>query len=148
MSEAPREFSLPVRVYIEDTDAGGIVYYVNYLKFMERARSEWLRQHGFTQQLLLQDDVQLVVHRLSCHYSRPARLDDALHVSARVTNVSRCRLVFHQEVTRDQELLCAATVEIACLSAERLRPIAWPDALRQCLALDSTLTGRNHGSHD
>ncbi|WP_372609545.1 YbgC/FadM family acyl-CoA thioesterase [Halomonas sp.] len=73
-------FHLPVRVYIEDTDAGGIVYYVNYLKFMERARSEWLRQHGFTQRSLFEAGIQLVVHRLECRYAKPARLDDCLDV--------------------------------------------------------------------
>ncbi|MDN3561982.1 tol-pal system-associated acyl-CoA thioesterase [Vreelandella neptunia] len=123
-------YRLQLRVYMEDTDAGGIVYYVNYLKFMERARSEWLRQLGLNQQTLLDEGTQLVVYRLACHYAKPACLDDALEISAHVTDVGRCRMTFEQQVWRDKELLCSATVEIACLSAERLRPKAWPASLK------------------
>jgi len=122
-------YRLQLRVYMEDTDAGGIVYYVNYLKFMERARSEWLRQMGLNQQTLLDEGTQLVVYRLACHYAKPACLDDALEISAHVVDVGRCRMTFEQQVWRDEELLCTATVEIACLSAERLRPKAWPASL-------------------
>ncbi|MFC7367895.1 tol-pal system-associated acyl-CoA thioesterase [Vreelandella zhaodongensis] len=123
MSDA---FSMSVRVYMEDTDAGGIVYYVNYLKFMERARSEWLRNLGLNQQALLDEGTQLVVYRLACHYSKPAQLDDELVVTTTVENVGRCRMTFAQQIQRNKELLCAATVEIACLEAQRLRPKAWP----------------------
>lgn len=123
-------FSLPVRVYMEDTDAGGIVYYVNYLKFMERARSEWLRNIGLNQQGLLDEGTQLVVYRLACHYSKPALLDDELLVTTIVESVGRCRMTFAQEVQRNTELLCAATVEIACLDAQRRRPKAWPEAFK------------------
>ncbi|RUR32716.1 tol-pal system-associated acyl-CoA thioesterase [Vreelandella nanhaiensis] len=119
-------FSIPIRVYMEDTDAGGIVYYVNYLKFMERARSEWLRAQGLDQQTLLDEGTQLVVYRLACHYAKPACLDEALEVTASITDVGRCRVTFEQRVKRGQELLCSATVEIACLDAKRLRPKAWP----------------------
>ncbi|NYT73461.1 tol-pal system-associated acyl-CoA thioesterase [Halomonas sp. QX-2] len=131
MSSCTREgYRLPLRVYMEDTDAGGIVYYVNYLKFMERARSEWLRQLGLNQQTLLDEGTQLVVYRLACHYAKPACLDDALEISAHVTDVGRCRMTFEQQVWRGEELLCSATVEIACLSTERLRPKAWPTSLK------------------
>lgn len=126
---ANASYRLPLRVYMEDTDAGGIVYYVNYLKFMERARSEWLRQQGLNQQTLLDEGTQLVVYRLACHYAKPACLDDALEISADVTNVGRCRMTFEQQVWRAGELLCSATVEIACLSTERMRPKAWPASL-------------------
>ncbi|MGM0831337.1 MULTISPECIES: tol-pal system-associated acyl-CoA thioesterase [Halomonas] len=122
--------TMPVRVYMEDTDAGGIVYYVNYLKFMERARSEWLRTLGLNQQTLLDAGTQLVVYRLACHYSKPARLDDSLIVSTTVESVGKCRMTFLQQVQRDEELLCAATVEIACLCADKMRPKAWPQALK------------------
>ncbi|WP_284046998.1 tol-pal system-associated acyl-CoA thioesterase [Halomonas llamarensis] len=122
-------FTMPIRVYMEDTDAGGIVYYVNYLKFMERARSEWLRQQGFNQQVLLQEGTQLVVYRLACHYAKPARLDDTLSVAAEISKIGRCRMLFEQKATRHGELLCNATVEIACLDAKRLRPKAWPPSL-------------------
>lgn len=121
--------TMPIRVYMEDTDAGGIVYYVNYLKFMERARSEWLRQQGFNQQVLLNEGTQLVVYRLACHYAKPARLDDTLNVTAEVSEIGRCRMLFEQQAIRHGELLCSATVEIACLDAKRLRPKAWPPTL-------------------
>lgn len=126
-------FTWPIRVYIEDTDAGGIVYYVNYLKFMERARSEWLRQHDLTQQALFDAGVQLVVHRLECRYARPARLDDELQVSAEVVDRSACRLGFQQQVTRQGEPLCEARVDIACVDTARLRPRRWPSALAAAL---------------
>lgn len=126
-------FSLPVRVYIEDTDAGGIVYYVNYLKYMERARSEWLRQYGLTQKALLDTGIQLVVHRLECRYAKPARLDDQLRVSAEVVDHSACRLSFHQQVTGRGEPLCDASVDIACVDTTRLRPVRWPPALAAVL---------------
>ncbi|MCG6657094.1 tol-pal system-associated acyl-CoA thioesterase [Halomonas campisalis] len=127
------EFRLPVRVYIEDTDAGGIVYYVNYLKFMERARSEWLRSHGITQRELFDAGIQLVVHRLECRYAKPARLDDGLEVSAAIQSHGRCRLSFAQTVRRGGEPLCDARVDIACLDAARLRPTPWPPALAAVL---------------
>ncbi|QJQ96665.1 MULTISPECIES: tol-pal system-associated acyl-CoA thioesterase [Halomonadaceae] len=126
-------FSMPMRVYIEDTDAGGIVYYVNYLKFMERARSEWLRQLGFTQRELLEAGIQLVVHRLECRYTTPARLDDTLHVSADVETHSACRLSFRQRVMRNEEPLCDAQVDIACIDAVRLKPTRWPAAIAAAL---------------
>ena len=123
---ATSSFSMPVRVYIEDTDAGGIVYYVNYLKFMERARSEWLRRQSINQQTLLVENTQLVVYRLSCHYAKPALLDDALTVKAVVTDVGHCTAIFEQVVEREGELLCSATVEIACLNARTMKPKRWP----------------------
>lgn len=128
-------FNVPVRVYMEDTDAGGIVYYVNYLKFMERARSEWLRQQDINQQMLLVENTQLVVYRLTCHYALPARLDDALCVTAKVIEVGRCKATFEQTVEREGELLCRATVEIACLDARRLKPKGWPGAILDVLRL-------------
>ncbi|SDO06011.1 4-hydroxybenzoyl-CoA thioesterase [Halomonas shengliensis] len=131
------DFRHPVRVYIEDTDAGGIVYYVNYLKYMERARSEWLRAQGITQRELFEQGIQLVVHRLECRYAKPARLDDALEVSAEVLSRGRARLQFGQVVTRRGEPLCEARVDIACLDAERLRPRSWPAALAERLATPS-----------
>lgn len=128
------EFSFPVRVYIEDTDAGGIVYYVNHLKYMERARSEWLRARGITQHELFETGVQLVVHRLECRYIRPARLDDSLAVSAEVLTAGRARLQFAQVVTRDGEPLCEARVDIACIDAKRHKPMPWPPVLAEPLA--------------
>ncbi|WP_251978072.1 tol-pal system-associated acyl-CoA thioesterase [Salinicola avicenniae] len=130
------EFRFPVKVYIEDTDAGGIVYYVNYLKFMERARSEWLNALGFGQRELLEQGVQLVVHSLSCRYARPARLDDTLEVSAGVARLAACSLRFEQAVRHRGDTLCEATVDIACVDAQRLKPMRWPGALRAALTPD------------
>ncbi|WP_192037071.1 tol-pal system-associated acyl-CoA thioesterase [Halomonas sp. YLGW01] len=127
-------FQHPVTVYIEDTDAGGIVYYVNYLKYMERARSEWLKRLGITQRALLDDGIQLVVHRLECRYAKPARLDDELSVSAEIEKYSACRLSFHQVVRHRGEPLCHATVDIACLDANTLRPRRWPARLGEALS--------------
>ncbi len=131
------EFRLPVRVYIEDTDAGGIVYYVNYLKYMERARSEWLRALGITQLELFEAGIQLVVHRLECRYAKPARLDDALEVSAEVLSHGRVRLQFAQVVSSRGEPLCEARVDIACIDAMRLKPVPWPPALAERLSQPS-----------
>lgn len=127
------DFEWPVTVYIEDTDAGGIVYYVNYLKYMERARSEWLRRFGITQRELLDAGIQLVVHRLECRYAKPARLDDTLSVSARVETYGACRMRFHQQVTCGGEPLCDAWVDIACIDATRLKPTRWPVPLAMAL---------------
>lgn len=126
-------FSIPVRVYIEDTDAGGIVFYVNYLKYMERARSEWLRQFGLNQQSLLESGIQLVVHRLECRYAKPAKLDDQLQVSAEIIERTACRLSFRQQVTAGGKPLCEARVDVACVDATRLRPVRWPSALATVL---------------
>ncbi|MBA4502016.1 tol-pal system-associated acyl-CoA thioesterase [Marinobacterium marinum] len=121
-------FQWPIRVYIEDTDLGGIVYYVNYLKFMERARTELLRQCGYSQQQLAQDDVLFVVTGVEGRYFKPARLDDELLVSVIVERASGVRVTFQQKIIRasDSVLLCQAKVDVACVSAERLRPQRWP----------------------
>lgn len=122
-------FRLPVRVYIEDTDAGGIVYYVNYLKFMERARTEWLRTLGYQHYALVGDDFLFVVHSCSVRYHRPARIDDALAVTATLRRLGKATLDFAQQVWRGDELLCEAEVRVACVSAEGVRPRAMPEAL-------------------
>lgn len=127
------EFVWPVRVYFEDTDAGGIVYHAQYLNFMERARTEWLRYHQFEQQALLQSDVQLVVSSLSCRYLRPAVLDDALDIVVSVSALGACRMTFRQQVMRSGELLCEASVDIACIGASSQRPQRWPGAMRDVL---------------
>ena len=128
-----KPFSLPITVYIEDTDAGGIVYYVNYLKYMERARSEWLRQLGLTQRELMEAGVQLVVHRLDCRYAKPARLDDELLVEVEIVEHSACRIRFRQRITLGREPLCEASVEVACVDTTRLRPIRWPSTIAAVL---------------
>lgn len=126
------EFVLPVRVYYEDTDAGGVVYYANYLKFMERARTEWLRAIGFDQALLReQTGVIFAVRSVAADYLRPARLDDRLEVLARVEEQRPARLRFHQEIRRDGEVLCSGRVTIASVDAATLRPTRIPAALAE-----------------
>lgn len=129
---APFEgFEWPVRVYWEDTDAGGVVYYANYLKFLERARTEWLRALGFSQQALATDPgILFMVVNLDVEYFRPARLDDALRVSCAPERDGRVTMRFRQRIVRDsaaRELLVAANLRVACLDARTLRPRRVPD---------------------
>jgi 4-hydroxybenzoyl-CoA thioesterase len=126
-------FQWPLRVYIEDTDLGGIVYHVNYLKFMERARTELLRQCGGSQQTLLADDIIFVVTRTDCRYVNPARLDDELLVEVGIERASGVRVAFHQRIIRveDGRLLCEANVDVACVRASDMRPRRWPENLLQ-----------------
>lgn len=123
------EFTLPVRVYIEDTDAGGIVYYVNYLKFMERARTEYLRTLGYQHYALADDNFQFVVHSANVQYRHPARIDDALQVTARLEKLGKATLLFDQQVLRGNELLCQAAIKVACVTADTLKPTGIPAAL-------------------
>lgn len=125
------EFHMPVRVYVEDTDAGGIVYYVNYLKYMERARTEWFRERGFEKPALFRDDLMFVVHSLTIDYRKPAVLDDALTVTADVVKAGRTFFLVRQSVLRGDELLCEADVKVACVSRQGLRPSAIPLDVRQ-----------------
>jgi len=126
----PNAFTIPVRVYYEDTDAGGIVYYANYLKFLERCRTEWMRHAGHDQSRLADDQrIIFVVRKVACEYLRPARLDDLLTVGLEVEKLTRVRVVFRQHVRcGDQELL-TATVEIACVNVEKMAPAPIPDFL-------------------
>ncbi|MBM7334101.1 MAG: tol-pal system-associated acyl-CoA thioesterase [Alcanivorax sp.] len=128
-SSRTSDFALPVRVYIEDTDAGGIVYYVNYLKFMERARTEYLRSLGYQHYGLAEENYQFVVHSCQVRYRKPGRIDDDLRVSARLTHLGRATLMFAQQVTRDGELLCEAEIKVACVSADGIKPTALPAPL-------------------
>ncbi|MCW8845581.1 MAG: tol-pal system-associated acyl-CoA thioesterase [Gammaproteobacteria bacterium] len=124
------EYNFPVRVYYEDTDAGGIVYYANYLKFMERARTEWLRSMGVDQPTLMREQrLMFVVVSTDVKYLKPARFDDLLNVSCRVVSITRTSLSFVQEIRREDgegELLVSGTVKAACVDADRLRPRAIP----------------------
>ena len=121
------EFIWPVRVYYEDTDSGGVVYYANYLKFMERARTEWLRSLGFEQdQLLKRDNILFAVRSINLDYLKPARFNDRLLVSAKISARGHASLTFAQAVRREAENLCTGQVRIACLAADTLRPHALP----------------------
>lgn len=134
-------FELKARVYFEDTDAGGIVYYVNYLKFMERARTELVRTLGFDQSALQRENVIFVVHSVTARYYAPARLDDELVVTATVLETKRASIRFRQRVTRAGDLLCEGDVLVACVSADQYRPRAIPDKLRE--AFRSSGPGRD-----
>lgn len=133
-----REFTWPVRVYWEDTDAGGIVYHASFLRFMERARTEWLRAAGFEQQgLRAEDGVMLVVARMSISFSAPGRYDDQLRVGVRMARPGRASLDLEQWVRRfDGADLCRAEVRVACVDAVSLRPRALPYRVRSEFARD------------
>jgi acyl-CoA thioester hydrolase len=128
-------FSWPVRVYWEDTDAGGVVYYANYLKFMERARSEWLRALGFEQDVLRDETgVVFVVRRVEVDYLSPARFNDQLDVSVSLHEVGRASLSVKQALTREATLLVAAQVVLACVDAASFKPVKIPAPILQALA--------------
>lgn len=127
-----RPFELRARVYFEDTDAGGIVYYVNYLKFMERARTELVRALGFDQSVLQRENIIFVVHSVSARYHAPAQLDDELVVTADVLELKRASVRFAQQVRRaDGRLLCEGEVLVACVSADQYKPRMIPLALNE-----------------
>jgi acyl-CoA thioester hydrolase len=128
------EFVWPVRVYYEDTDAGGLVYYANYLKFLERARTEWLRRLGFEQDRLMQEyGIIFAVRQVELGYHRPARFNELLEVSASIARRGKASLTFYQEVRRqrDHSLLCSGQIKIACLDRDAMRPTPIPDLLLQ-----------------
>lgn len=129
-------FAHQCRVYYEDTDAGGVVYYVNYLKFMERARTERLRALGFVQSQLVGENLLFVVHSAEARYHAPARLDDELMVTAEITELNRASLRFKQQVWRmkDTTLLCEGQFMVACVRADNFRPRAIPPTLHTALA--------------
>jgi len=122
-------FSHPVRIYWEDTDAGGVVYHAQYLAFLERARSEWMRTQGYGQELLRQEHGLLfAVRAMQLDFLKPARLDDALEVTAALQECRRASLIFVQEIRRGEERLLTATVRIAALNTD-FRPTPIPQPL-------------------
>ena len=135
------EFQWAVRVYWEDTDGGGVVYYANYLRFLERARTEWLRAHGFSQQALAQDPgVIFPVVRANIQYRRPARLDDELLVSCDARARGATAIRFLQRIVRrdgaaasEPQLLADAEVQVACVDAASFRPTRLPPFLMSAL---------------
>ena len=124
-------FHWPARVYWEDTDAGGVVYHAQYLAFMERARSEWIRARGWGQDLLrTRDDLVFVVRSMEIDFRAPARLDDQLQVSVALVECRGASFVVSQQVLRGRELLAAARVRIAALAASTFRPRPIPQPLQ------------------
>ena len=132
-----KEFVFPCRVYWEDTDGGGVVYYANYLKFMERARTEWLRSLGFEQTVLREQyGILLVVARVEANFRRSARLDDLLQVTCKVTELGKASLIFEQKVFRGEqrgELLLDGSTRVGCIDAATFRPTSLPDVVAPAL---------------
>jgi acyl-CoA thioester hydrolase len=124
----PPLFTWPVRVYYEDTDAGGIVYYANYLKFFERARTEWLRALNVGQQTMIDEHgAGFVVRSAQIDYHASARLDDEITLTLAITKLGRASVVFSQHALRGEQLLASAHVKVGCVDLATLRPRAIPD---------------------
>jgi acyl-CoA thioester hydrolase len=127
-------FSLPVRVYFQDTDAGGVVYHANYLNFMERARTEWLRAHGYSNAGLMKEfGMVFVVRSMKLDYLKPALLDDLLDVTAQIKDIGRSRLTLLQTILRRDEVLTEAEVHLVCVSLASFKPASVPGILRMQL---------------
>lgn len=133
------EFSWPIRVYYEDTDSGSVVYYANYLKFMERARTEWLRTLGFEQDTLLREQgVIFAVRSINLDFLKPAHFNQLLHVTVKLIERGHASLTFTQQVCADQAgaILCEGRVRLACLDHTTLRARAIPKTITGELCLD------------
>ena len=129
---APGTFSFPVRVYYEDTDTAGVVYYAGYLRFLERGRTEWLRALGVEQFRLAQEaGIVFAVRSLNIEYLKPARLDDVLAVLTELTLAGRAQVTLKQRIERDGEPLVEATVRVACLNTKTMKPAALPAEIRR-----------------
>ncbi|WP_043802301.1 tol-pal system-associated acyl-CoA thioesterase [Arenimonas malthae] len=123
-------FSFPIRVYWEDTDAGGVVYYASYVRFLERARTEWLRAQGVGQQALRDgEDLVLVIRGMTLDFHKPARLDDELQASVVLVERRPASLLIEQEISRGGQVLVRAQVRVACLVASSFRPRPLPEWL-------------------
>ncbi len=136
-----KEFSLPLRVYIEDTDAGGIVYYVNYLKFMERARTEYMRSLGFGKGYIFNHDLMFVVKSAQVDYRAPARLDDALQATAAIASLGGASMVMHQDVRRGDEVLATGSIRIASVDRHGQKPVRLPATMLARLREETTDLG-------
>ena len=126
-----KRFALPVRVYFQDTDAGGVVYHANYLNFMERARTEWLRAHGYSNAGLMKEfGMVFVVRSIKLDFLKPALLDDSLDVTARIKDIGRSRISLTQVILRGNEVLAEAEVHLVCVSLASFKPVSVPEILR------------------
>ncbi len=124
----------PVRIYFEDTDAGGVVYHARYLHFFERARTEYLRHLDFSQQRLIDEfDLAFVVKKMDIDFIFPARLDDALEVETEITEIRGASIFFNQRLVRDETVLCTATVIIACVNLSKMKPVPLPATIKDAL---------------
>lgn len=129
-----KEFSWPVRVYYEDTDAGGVVYHSNYLNFMERARTEWLRALGFEQTELKDNHgIIIVVHSLSIGFKKPAYFNDMLEIHCDIVKIGHGSIELAQTITRDGQVLIQAQVKAAFVSASNFKPVGIPASIKQAM---------------
>ena len=127
-------FEFPVRVYYEDTDAGGIVYYANYLKFFERARTEWLRALGIEQDLLLSKNVAFVVTQVLMDNKKPAKFNELLTVSSQISTLKQASLVFDQQIHNvADDLVCSAQIKVACIALQEMKARAIPAEVAEVL---------------
>jgi acyl-CoA thioester hydrolase len=131
------EFFWTVRVYYEDTDSAGVVYHSNYLKYMERARTEWLRQAGFSQQSLAEDEgIVFVVAKMNIEFISPARIDEVLNVFSRITGIEGPRLKFEQSIHNEAgQPLCRAGADIVCVDSTSFRPRRIPNTIKVKLSV-------------
>ncbi len=135
-------FIWPVRVYYEDTDAAGVVYYANYLKFLERARTEWLREAGFEQtHLKEQYKLILMVQQFSIDYLKPALFNDLLDITVNITKLRKASLIMTQQVLHQHNILCKAHVKIVAVNTLSLRPMGFPREIKT--ALQKLITEKN-----
>jgi acyl-CoA thioester hydrolase len=133
------DFEFPLRVYWEDTDAGGVVFFANYLKFFERARTEWLRTLGFSQERMRVDDsAAFVVSETSVRYLSPARLDDLLTITVRLATVARASITIEQQALRDGVLLAEGRILIACVDVARFQLRRIPVGISQAISKTPT----------
>ena len=127
-------FTIPMRVYYEDTDAGGIVYYANYLKFFERARTEWLRALGIEQDLLLSKNVAFVVTQVLMDNKKPARFNELLTVSSQISTLKQASLVFDQKIHNAAgDLVCSAQIKVACIALQEMKARSIPAEVAEVL---------------
>jgi len=132
----PFKHFFELRVYYEDTDMGGVVFYANYLKFMERGRTEWLRALGVEQaELAAQTQRAFMVTQLDIRYVKPARLDDLLQIESQVTRMGRASLHFYQTIRCQGELLTQSNIRVCCVETVNMRVVAIPDAVRSKFAV-------------
>lgn len=130
MAEGLAAHQIPVRVYYEDTDSGGVVYHSNYLKYMERARTEWLRQLKLEQIDLLEKlNIVFVVHSMQIAFKKPAKLDDLLDVKTQIKKLGRSSIVFLQKILKNNQLLIEAEVKVACVNVLSFKPVVIPKSV-------------------
>lgn len=127
--------TLPIRIYYEDTDAGGIVYYANYLKFFERGRTELLREVNIEQDVLLEQNIAFVVKKVELDYVKSARFNQLVTVKTEVVSCRRASIQFKQEILHESgELLCQATTLIACINLQKMKPMSVPSEITEVIS--------------